>query len=34
MAASGGTPAASAWSHCARPISEPSGHTMELFDMF
>jgi len=28
------TPAACAWRYCARPISDPSSQTMELFDMF
>ena len=34
MAASGITPHACACSHCARPISAPSGQTIELLDMF
>ena len=34
MATSGWTPAATAWSHCARPISPPSLVTMALSDMF
>ena len=38
IAGSGTAPAASAWIHCARPISAPtpSGpvHTIELLDMF
>ena len=34
IAASGSAPAATAWIHCARPISLPSGQTIELFDMF
>ena len=34
IAASGATPHASAWSHCARPISDPSAQTIELLDMF
>ena len=29
-----GVRAASAWSHCARPISPPSSDTAALFDMF
>jgi hypothetical protein len=33
IATSGRTPAATAWIHCARPISPPST-TMLLFDMF
>src|SRR5665647_3191300 len=34
MAASGTTPHASAWTHWARPISDPSAQTIELLDMF
>ena len=34
MAASGGAPAATACSHCARPISAPSLVTTEFNDMF
>ena len=34
MADVGLTPAAVAWRYWARPISEPSAHTIELFDMF
>ena len=34
IAVSGSAPAAIACSHCARPISAPSLHTIELFDMF
>jgi hypothetical protein len=34
MADSGARPAACACRYCARPISAPSPHTQELFDMF
>ena len=34
MADSGVTLAALACRYCARPISDPSGQTIELFDMF
>ena len=34
IAASGSARAATAWTHCARPISRPSAVTIELFDMF
>src|ERR1700691_1117567 len=34
IAASAGTPAAAACIACARPISAPSGATIELLDMF
>src|ERR1700733_10781900 len=34
MATSGSAPAASAWSHWARPISPPSAVTIEFSDMF
>ena len=34
MAASAGIPAAAACIACARPISAPSGATIELLDMF
>src|SRR6478735_7948729 len=34
IAVVGSTRAATAWSHCARPISPPSRQTIELFDMF
>src|SRR5688572_14556875 len=34
IAVVGSTRAATAWSHWARPISPPSRHTIELFDMF
>ena len=34
MAASGSTRAATAWIHCARPISAPSEVTTELSDIF
>ena len=34
IAASGSARAATAWIHCARPISAPSTVTIELLDMF
>ncbi len=34
IAASGVTRHATAWTHCARPISDPSAQTIELLDMF
>ena len=34
MSTVGSSPAARAWSACARPISPPPGHAAALFDMF